>query len=620
MFKRKTARFGFVFALLLLFCGPAWAQVDYQSDLERLRAGQEEVEAIPLWQRLEALDAADRENAVIRFETFREKTPAELQKIEEIENLWNSGHHGAAIEGLRLMTQSGNAPGAAGVGWKTPKSSTGPGPIGGGDTQVEGRGKAEGVNLASHDATGNLFAVVRRDDGGSSVLLWTINISTDDGLTWNETYAWHADQIRDLSITAHSNYIYIGYVAEDGVGNFSKARIRRCSASDGQIDGSFWWVEVFDKGVEIKEVAIASQGDVGDPISLLYYFAVLTDASLLCYLSPDDGYNWGESTTGIKDALGGLDAVCTHGAPQNLAVTYQHITLQVAIAQPVSGNWTVTLVDMMMPGGSTAVSGYEDNLVVVYKHFMGNGIRYSASTNGGSSWTSGDIVSSPFPVYYSPDVTARKGGGISVTYQEETGEPDTCWHTHCDYGTYNWSPPEPYNEIDVITGTDMDIDWIPSLSGSDDYGMLWISDDSNKYTYFDRIDTLVEPMSVDCYALYASTGGTVNFGLDAGSGNANRNYLVAGSVSGTEPGIPLPGGLATLPLNWDVFTNIVIGLLNSPVFNKFMGSLDAFGTATAQLNTGPVPPEAVGLRMYFAFCLSSPFDYASNPVEIRFLP
>lgn len=30
----------------------------------------------------------------------------------------------------------------------------------------------------------------------------------------------------------------------------------------------------------------------------------------------------------------------------------------------------------------------------------------------------------------------------------------------------------------------------------------------------------------------------------------------------TISGPPLPGGMATLPINWDVFTNLVLGLIN----------------------------------------------------------
>ncbi|MCD4726763.1 MAG: VCBS repeat-containing protein, partial [Pirellulales bacterium] len=52
-----------------------------------------------------------------------------------------------------------------------------------------------------------------------------------------------------------------------------------------------------------------------------------------------------------------------------------------------------------------------------------------------------------------------------------------------------------------------------------------------------------------------AAGGSVNFSLNAGGGNKNRIYLLAGSVSGTSPGTLLPGGLATIPLNRDWFTD-----------------------------------------------------------------
>jgi len=496
---------------------------------------------------------------------------------------------------------------------------------GGKDTKVETQGLVTGVHIKSFDAVGNLFAVVMREDGQNP--LWTINVSMDDGVTWNETFKWNAsstNKIRDLTITTHVNHVFIGYVVEDGVSSFNLARVRRTDSA-GLMDNSFFWKEVFDKGDEIKEIAIVSQGDNIGPNSLLYFFAVLKNQALLCHISSDDGYSWGESHTGIKDAVSGLDAVCTldaKGAPKCLAVSYCHQSTQVAIAMPISGKWTVTLMDVMLPFSSTAISGYDDNIIAVYRDPSMTGIRYSASSNAGASWTSGDVVkaSSHPTIYYSPDVTARKGGGVSVTYHEETGEPDTCWHTHCDYGSYNWSPHEPYNEVDVITGTDMSIDWIPSLSGSDEYGMLWISDDAKRYTYFDRIDTLVEPLSVDCYSICSEKGRTINFSLDAGSSNAFRNYIVLASVTGTDPGIPLPGGYTTLPLNWDVFTSLVVSMINTPAFKNFHGKFDASGMGSAQLNTGPVPKFAIGLRIYFAFCTNKPFNFASNSEEIRILP
>jgi hypothetical protein len=126
------------------------------------------------------------------------------------------------------------------------------------------------------------------------------------------------------------------------------------------------------------------------------------------------------------------------------------------------------------------------------------------------------------------------------------------------------------------------------------------------------------PLSSDTTTL-SELGGTVNFMIDAGMDHAQRTYLLLGSVSGTDPGTPLPGGQATLPLNWDAFTDLVLNLINTSVFFDFLGNLDASGIATAQLNAPPLPGYA-GLVMHYAYCLNDPFDFASNPIAIEIVP
>ena len=116
-------------------------------------------------------------------------------------------------------------------------------------------------------------------------------------------------------------------------------------------------------------------------------------------------------------------------------------------------------------------------------------------------------------------------------------------------------------------------------------------------------------------------GGVIRFILNAETDNANRNYLLLGGLTGTDPGIPLPGGKATLPLNWDLFTNLAISLINTPAFSNFMGKLDGTGSATATFDTlGPLPSGSAGLTLYFAYALNSPWDFASNPINIEVLP
>ncbi|MHC4942814.1 MAG: C25 family cysteine peptidase [Planctomycetota bacterium] len=152
-------------------------------------------------------------------------------------------------------------------------------------------------------------------------------------------------------------------------------------------------------------------------------------------------------------------------------------------------------------------------------------------------------------------------------------------------------------------------------------GTLFVTATKHDYLPYEgevQVNT-VEPLTCDTYTIPEATGGSVNFFLAAGASNAGRNYILLGSTSGTSPGFPLPGGHATLPLNWDWFTDLVLSLLNSPLFDNFMGVLNGTGQATAQLNFPPVPGYG-GTVMYYAFTCSNPYDYVSNPVTITITP
>lgn len=134
-------------------------------------------------------------------------------------------------------------------------------------------------------------------------------------------------------------------------------------------------------------------------------------------------------------------------------------------------------------------------------------------------------------------------------------------------------------------------------------------------------DSPLLPLSVDTHTISAATGGMVNFSLDATADNANRQYLLLGSLTGTSPGLPLPGGHAVLPCNWDIFTDIVITLINGPVFQNFHGYLDGNGYATAILDASQPLPSS-GFTMSFAYALfpQPAWNFASNPVNIDIVP
>jgi len=123
-------------------------------------------------------------------------------------------------------------------------------------------------------------------------------------------------------------------------------------------------------------------------------------------------------------------------------------------------------------------------------------------------------------------------------------------------------------------------------------------------------------LNADVFEISESTGGQVNFSLDASVDNANRNYILLATASGTSPGIILPGGFATLPLNWDAFTDLIMVLLNSSYFVDFLGQLDGSGQAAAQLNVGPLPSGTAGITLHFAYACNNPWDFVSDPLAI----
>lgn len=125
----------------------------------------------------------------------------------------------------------------------------------------------------------------------------------------------------------------------------------------------------------------------------------------------------------------------------------------------------------------------------------------------------------------------------------------------------------------------------------------------------------------DAHTISQSAGNHIILNIAGGKDNANRNYLMLGSITGSEPGFPLPGGIETLPLNLDGFTDQMIMLINTPIFRNFYGKLNGIeGSAKAMLYPGIIRPEFIGTQMNFAYCLNNPFDCVSNSILIEIVP
>lgn len=173
-------------------------------------------------------------------------------------------------------------------------------------------------------------------------------------------------------------------------------------------------------------------------------------------------------------------------------------------------------------------------------------------------------------------------------------------------------------------GGDFHLTWgSPCINrGKSGEGVPWEDLDEDSRPFMGTVDMGADEFSglhrleADTFTL-SETGGTVNFTLNAGSDNGGRLYFLLGSFSGTAQGFPLPGGQASIRINWDIFTDIVWYNLNSPIFQNFWVYLDPAGQGAAQLNVPPLPSGFVGAKMYYAYCLGWPWEFVSNPIEVE---
>ncbi|MHC4944937.1 MAG: choice-of-anchor Q domain-containing protein [Planctomycetota bacterium] len=128
-------------------------------------------------------------------------------------------------------------------------------------------------------------------------------------------------------------------------------------------------------------------------------------------------------------------------------------------------------------------------------------------------------------------------------------------------------------------------------------------------------------LSADRFDILDDEQTVVNLSLDAGAVNNSRPYMIFGGVSYSAPGTPLPNGDKFLPINWDVFTDIVLQLVNTPIFVNFSGNLNTLGKATAKIDSlGPLPSGSSGYNLFFAY--ACPYQepdgwFASNPIRIE---
>lgn len=119
--------------------------------------------------------------------------------------------------------------------------------------------------------------------------------------------------------------------------------------------------------------------------------------------------------------------------------------------------------------------------------------------------------------------------------------------------------------------------------------------------------------------LSLAAGGSQNFALDAGAGQAGGGYLLLGTTAGTSPGLDLIQSV--LPLNVSDYLLFTIASPNTHIAGSF-GLLDAEGRASATSLFPPnLNPILATLEFHYAFVvLNGGFPFTSNAASLVFAP
>ena len=127
--------------------------------------------------------------------------------------------------------------------------------------------------------------------------------------------------------------------------------------------------------------------------------------------------------------------------------------------------------------------------------------------------------------------------------------------------------------------------------------------------------TGVHRLGAAAFSFDSWVGCNIPLPMNAGPANAGRSYLLLGTDMGKYPGLPLPVGGAMFYIAISPIT-----LLLSNFTYDDTGNLNASGQPdkVPRLVLPPVPA-AAGMTLSFAYVLTGPIDYASNPVDISIL-
>mgnify|MGYP006273570391 CR=1 FL=1 len=348
-------------------------------------------------------------------------------------------------------------------------------------------------HLDFHAPTGAYFAVASWSDG------WGVYRSTNNGLTWTNTYFFNAVvPTFDVDLVATDDWVYIAYAVDTPTSD-DWARLRRVDANTGLVDNAFSFQIVFEEdGNPVKEVELAADADDQGLGQGLLYTALYDDGSIrYAFDQVSDGTTFSEITTGITNANNQLNFHynANRTSPRFAFLSFVNNAGDIQVYSRGGGpDWdlrkTIFSVQSATQHSLTAAAG----LVMVSFADTAEEARYEVSYDAGDTWFFGSNNASML-VNATPSnasVTARLGYGTARATTVELGADDEIIldirQTQAP-GAWRSSLTPEDNDVFTLLGLDIDIEAlpIPDPTLQYRYGILWYSD-TDATLRFDRVD------------------------------------------------------------------------------------------------------------------------------------
>jgi len=417
----------------------------------------------PYWNILAELTPGERANARIDFELDPAQPAPVVALAREIGSLWNSGAYDDALALLpELAARSGANRPALGIAWRSPVPAPA---LGVGPFTIGTRDSVYVLDFEVDWRISRHFYCILGFEGDGDVSRLSVNLSTDLGRTWSETYqlSGYSYKLSDVAGRVMISWYWLTYTGGLASAPNHALWCRKFRVDDGSPDTfrngavsyNFYNAPAQDT---VKELALVSNQLPAN--GTIYLLAMLASDSLRYFTMPTNNDTaWRTIKLAFTDARAGLDACWPDnwlsGDTALMYVTYVGRNDSVCVNRMISGGvWERIRAVAAQPSGYiTSVAAHRDTVMVAYSD--DGRIRYQLK-RGGAVWTYGSPPQDTTLTNTLPDVSGE-GDYFHIVYRDNTGKG---WYTRRAYSSYTWDPAKRFDGDTIVAyNVKPDIRW-----------------------------------------------------------------------------------------------------------------------------------------------------------------